>query len=156
MTERYSIEVKHNMEVAHRLFTTPGKCENVHGHSMWVHLEMWGDLDEHGMLEGIDFGAIKAEFRAYMDEDYDHRTLLNHRDWLARPLLTIGDDNQVMQTAATPPLFLPGLAVCKEDPTTENLAKWLGSWGQQYKAIRHIKCTVHETAVNMATWEWEA
>ena len=145
MKEKTSIQVTHNIEVAHRLFLTPGKCENIHGHSMLVELEMWGDINAQGLMEGLEFGQVKRIFRKHLDDTYDHQLLLNKDDpWAVAQLL----DGQV--------LYLPGLAVCPYgDPTTENLARWIGAWGQGFKDIKHIKCTVHETKVNMATWEWE-
>jgi hypothetical protein len=40
------LTVKHNIEVAHRLSKTPGKCENIHGHSMIVEFSITGAPDK--------------------------------------------------------------------------------------------------------------
>lgn len=138
-----SIKVRHNCEMAHRLFETPGKCENIHGHSWWVELEIGGDVDEHGLLGGIDFGIAKMALRSYLDDNFDHRVLLNEHDQFAGDL-TIGQVD----------LQLPGLKTMEGDPTTENFAKMIG---QHMRALFGLKfqyrVTVWETKVNAATWE---
>lgn len=139
-----SLQICHNIEVAHRLTKTPGKCLQVHGHSMWVEMEMWGDIDDNGLVGGLEFGALKLKFRHMLDTDFDHRCLLNHQDPLVLKCEQAG-------------IELPGLSKCIEDPTTENLARWIGQWGVEYLAsgLHRVKCTVHETRVNIASWEWE-
>lgn len=137
-----SIKVKHNIEVAHRLSETPGKCENIHGHSMWVDLELEGEVDKSGLLEGIDFGDMKAAFRGYLDETYDHHLLLNKNDEICQ-ISPVSD-------------YLTGLVEVPGDPTTENIARWVGEWGKKnfsYISLYRIKVEVWETHVNCATWE---
>lgn len=140
-----SIEIRHNIEVAHRLSLLPGKCERVHGHSMWVELEMFGEVNPKGILLGMDFGSIKSVFRAYLDEEFDHHLLLNKDDPLAALLKTVEGTE----------LGDIGLQECKGDPTTENIALWIGDrfWGVfSPRGILGVRCTVHETSVNAATW----
>lgn len=137
-----SIQIRHNIEVAHRLSLLPGKCENIHGHSMWVELEMYGEVNEKGILAGLDFGSIKKTFRAFLDSEFDHRCLLNQHDPVAK-LLDPAEDGAF------------GVARCTDDPTTENIARWIGeramfAYGQ--KGVEAIQCVVHETSVNAATW----
>lgn len=130
-----TLKIRHNMEVAHRLSLTPGKCEQIHGHSMWVVAELEGNVDEHGLLEGLDFGEAKSVFRGYLDRHYDHRLLLNEKDPYSN-------------------LELPGLNCCPGDPTTENIARWIGEWcGEIFDDFRRIRIEVWETQVNSATWE---
>jgi 6-pyruvoyltetrahydropterin/6-carboxytetrahydropterin synthase len=145
--EKNSIQVEHNIEVAHRLTQTPGKCQQVHGHSMWVELEMWGEVDDNGILAGVMFGDLKTRFRHHLDTTYDHHWLLNYEDPLVLECERAGID-------------LPGLEKCKGDPTTENIAKWIGGWGLHFigqlaVTIPRLRVVVHETKVNVATWEWE-
>lgn len=155
------LTVKHNIEVAHRLSLTPGKCENIHGHSMEVELSIRGHLDpvsgmimsgfyersqEHGWLRyPIEFGKLKEAFRDELDSELDHRLLLNGAD----PLLEDGAP------------ALPGLQVFPGDPTTENIAKWIYDWTkQQYWLVGNpeqgaqlnLHVTVYETKVNSATY----
>jgi 6-pyruvoyltetrahydropterin/6-carboxytetrahydropterin synthase len=135
-----TIQVRHNIEVAHRLSLLPGKCEAIHGHSMWVELELAGDIDSTGILAGLDFGAVKRAFRGYLDSQFDHRLLLNENDDLAY-------------------LDLPGLRTLPGDPTTELLARWIGQWAQAafpFPQTPSGLVTVRETHVNAATYRWTA
>ena len=158
MKETSSIEVRHNIEVAHRLTKTPGKCQNIHGHSMWVEFEIWGELDDAGLLAGIDYGSLKKHFRHHLDTEYDHHLLLNRDDPFARGMTDEPPDTRGDAIYT----FLPGLQPCTEDPTTENIAKWIGAWGVETVVggsafeIPRLRVTVHETKVNIATWEWNA
>ena len=131
-----SLRVRHNIEVAHRLTLLPGKCENIHGHSMWITLELRGGrLDPSGRLAGLDFGEIKRAFRAHLDSTYDHRLLLNSEDKLAE-------------------LDLPGARFCAGDPTTENLALWVAQWARhEFAGVPGFRVQVDETHVNAAVWE---
>jgi 6-pyruvoyltetrahydropterin/6-carboxytetrahydropterin synthase len=131
-----SIAVKHNVEMAHRLFLTKGKCENIHGHSWWITLRLWGEIDEHGLLEGLDFGGVKATFRKYLDTTYDHRLLLNKDDPWAN-------------------YTLPGLREFEGDPTTELLAVEIAHVMSRLPmgGVLKLKVIVWETKVNNATWE---
>ena len=139
-----SIFVRHNMEVAHRLTKLPGKCQQIHGHSMWVKLEMWGEIDDSGIMEGMPFGDVKDVFRHHMDTELDHHFLVNHEDPVTKLLKDAG--------------FL--VAECIDDPTTENIAKWLGQWAYHEFVeeggilLPQMRITVDETFVNSATWEW--
>jgi 6-pyruvoyl-tetrahydropterin synthase len=118
---------------------------------MWVEIEMWGDIDPNGIMNGMEFGDVKKVFRHYLDTEFDHRTLLSQHDPLAG-LLYLTQPNGLI---AKEPIALPGLAVCREDPTTENIARWIGAWCVEEFEVPRLKCVVHETAVNMASWEWE-
>jgi 6-pyruvoyl-tetrahydropterin synthase len=139
-----SIGVKHNIEVAHRLFELPGKCEQIHGHSMWVTMEVQGAVNDKGILAGIEFGDLKREFRDYLDSYYDHHLLLNEDD----PFANIQD--------AMHQLPLPGLRKCIGDPTTENISRWVAEFMGEHEILAGnpdvfiIDVTVWETAVNMA------
>jgi 6-pyruvoyl-tetrahydropterin synthase len=149
------IFVTHNMEVAHRLFLQPGKCQQIHGHSMEVTLNLRGDVNKDGIFEGLDFGYIKKHFRAYLDHMYDHHLLLNKDDpWATRLWHRPSrDDSPPSPEAAwlAEPSHLPGLVPCDGDPTTENLAKWICSWA--YDMFR-LECsvTIQETMTNGASF----
>lgn len=136
-----SIRVRHNIEVAHRLSLLPGKCENIHGHSMWVELEITGAPDERGLSNGLDFGAVKRAFRGYLDEQYDHRLLLNKDDPWSQD---VSYGNEMVSE-------LPGLVRCDGDPTTENIARWVLDWAQGEFGPAATRVDVHETHVNSAS-----
>jgi len=125
------------MEVAHRLFEMEGKCQQIHGHSMWVVAEFEGHVNRHGVLLGMDFAEIKSQFRTALDTEYDHHLLLNEDDTLSS-------------------LTLPGLHTVPGDPTTENIARWIGEWCQQAfgrQGLHRVRVEVWETQTNSATWE---
>jgi 6-pyruvoyltetrahydropterin/6-carboxytetrahydropterin synthase len=139
-----SIKVKHNVEMAHRLFMTPGKCESIHGHSWQVELELFGEVNAYGLLADLDFGLVKSDFRGYLDETFDHRLLLNPLDPWAGPHL-------LEEKFA----YLPGVKLFDGygDPTTENMAACIGEWASGlYTKITAVTCNVWETRVNNATW----
>lgn len=86
----HAITVRHNFEAAHRLPQLGGKCENLHGHSWCAHITVAGraPLDESGVL--IDFGALKSQLRAWIDETLDHGAMLGKDDPLVEPLSSLG------------------------------------------------------------------
>lgn len=146
------LKVKHNIEVAHRLYELEGKCENIHGHSMWVELKLFGHVNSKGVLEGLAFADIKKEFRGFLDSTFDHHLLLNENDPWARELLIPEwvDDAWIIPQRANP-TRLPGLMPMPADPTTENLAKWIAEWAV-YTFKLPVDIHVQETPVNGAGW----
>lgn len=143
------IVLKHNIEVAHRLSLLPGKCENIHGHSMWVELKLRGQIGAAGILQNnqhqtFEFGEVKKDFRTYLDTTYDHHLLLNENDPWAQPLY---DQNTEGMRGAEG--TLPGLHVTPGDPTTENLARWIARWAAN-RFRTEATVTVQETHVNAA------
>lgn len=137
------IELKHNMEIAHRLYFMPGKCQQIHGHSMHVRLTLHGHPDTNGVFEGLDFSDVKKRFRKYLDENFDHRLILNERDPFAKPLVFQTGPGLVDIMNAT----LPGLVTIQGDPTTENLVQYIGRWAlEEFK----LPCDIHiqETGTN--------
>lgn len=71
------VSKKFRWEGAHRLPWHEGGCQNLHGHSyvLWVELE--GQPDGRGML--IDFKVIKHIVKDLI-EDWDHATLVDKKD----------------------------------------------------------------------------
>ena len=91
-----------NFDAAHRLLNYNGNCNNLHGHTWTVDIEIDSDrdMDEVGML--LDYRVIKQYFKDY----YDHKTILNMDD----PLVDILMANNICVT------------IIKKNPTAENLA----------------------------------
>jgi len=144
------------MEIAHRLFLMPGKCQQIHGHSMQVSLTLYGDVNENGVFEGRDFGGIKKVLRAHLDNNYDHHLLLNENDPWARPLAAYDDvEFETPAIAMDGFLALPGLVTVPGDPTTENLALWISAWAAKTFCL-DADVTIDETGTNSfsagATW----
>lgn len=138
------IKLTHNMEVAHRLLNMPGKCQQIHGHSMQVELTLHGDANEDGVFEGLDFGDVKKVFRAYIDKHFDHKLLLNEDDPWARTLVMMDDDGNL---SGREPSRLPGLVKVDGDPTTENLARWIHEWAAETWGLR-TTVYIQETGTN--------
>lgn len=63
----------------HRLMNHPGKCRNLHGHSVKAAITIkQHELNEQGMV--CDFSDIKACVERYIDEHLDHNFLLHKND----------------------------------------------------------------------------
>jgi len=69
----YVLAVRDEFSAAHRLPSTGGKCEALHGHNWKVEVQVWAEeLDGSGMA--IDFHELKAAAREIVGE-LDHRYL---------------------------------------------------------------------------------
>jgi 6-pyruvoyltetrahydropterin/6-carboxytetrahydropterin synthase len=150
-----SIYVRHNVEIAHRLMNLPGKCQNIHGHSLIVTMRIDGPLNENGILLDLDFSAVKKGFRNYLDSRYDHHLLLNKDDPWAQQLRSVV--GQVELTDDAHYTRLPGLATTPGDPTTENIARWICDWAVlcfEAEGVTAIHIDVQETGTNGALVKW--
>lgn len=148
MTQYTRITVKHNVEMAHRLYLTPGKCEAIHGHSWNIELGLSGPVDSRGILCGLDFGFVKKEFRGMLDTEFDHRVLLNEDDPWAGAAIMLPDRSEQL---------IPGIQTLHGDPTTENFAGIIGNWARDKfvsYGVNEVYAVVFETAVNSADWQW--
>ena len=69
----YVLTVQKDFSAAHRLPSSGGKCERLHGHNWKVEVEVEADaLDERGMV--VDFHDLKSLVREVLAE-LDHRFL---------------------------------------------------------------------------------
>jgi 6-pyruvoyltetrahydropterin/6-carboxytetrahydropterin synthase len=123
------VSLNHYVQVAHRLSLLPGKCEQIHGHSMKVNLDVKGRIGATGIMENLsgeafEFGHMKLAFRDHLDTTYDHRLLLNRED----PWAQVFDLYDVVADDPVNGKSLPGLQTCDGDPTTENIARWIADW----------------------------
>ena len=100
----------------HRLLDYEGKCKHPHGHNgrIEITIETKG-LDARGMV--MDFGDIKKHVQSWVDEELDHKMLLNARDPLVEILRTLGE----------PVVTLEG------NPTAENIAKHIFEYARGKK-----------------------
>ncbi len=90
----------------HRLLNYDGKCKYLHGHNGRAIIAIEGEtLDERGMV--LDFSDIKRVVSTWIDENLDHRMLLNRRDPYVKVLQDLGE-----------PLYL-----MDDNPTAENIAR---------------------------------
>lgn len=149
-----TIFVTHEVQMAHRLMNLPGKCQNIHGHSMKFELVIGGELNDHGILADLDFGTVKEYFREYLNTTLDHKLALSEQDpWAWTVIMRDGP-----RPSDDVSMALPGVVRWPGDPTTENLAKWVAEemWRHFYvnagHKIDYIKVTVVETSTNGAEY----
>jgi 6-pyruvoyl-tetrahydropterin synthase len=113
-----------------------------------------GEVNENGMLAGLDFSDIKTTFRTYIDNSYDHSVLLNREDpWADMISRNEGELGRRME-------YLPGLRAVVGDPTTENIARKIGEWSRdeffvKCQSVVGVSVIVHETETNAASWSFE-
>jgi 6-pyruvoyltetrahydropterin/6-carboxytetrahydropterin synthase len=92
----------------HRLMNHPGKCRNLHGHSVKASITIKAEqLNKQGMV--CDFADIKECAEKFIDQQLDHNFLL-HKDDAIIPLLKQQNER-----------FL----ALDEHPTAEILAKMI-------------------------------
>jgi len=145
---RAGLFVRHNAEIAHRLLLLPGKCQQIHGHSLDVELSIAGHIDANGILAGLDFSNVKSVFRDYLDTMFDHQLHLNADDPWANILHAEDGDVMLINTMGG----LPGLRTWPGDPTTENFAKWMCEHMHEKFGLP-VKIAIIETQSNGAEYE---
>lgn len=135
--------IERTCEVAHRLIRTPGKCNNIHGHSMRFKVGFRGTVDATSKLNGKDLSELKHIVDKVLEEKFDHHLLLNQDDQWAMPQ-GIKDTHQD---------WLPGYIEWNGDPTIESIAEWTFHIfsGIFLDEVDYVE--VHETSTNMARCE---
>lgn len=150
MGDLIDLYVREYIQVAHRLTVLKGKCQQIHGHSMLVTVTLQGlvqdgislDPNDPDPSNPLDFSEIKASFRHYLNERYDHHLLLNSKDPWAVSLT--GEANPANQRYR----YLPGLIATDGDPTVENIARWIFQHMHDDLQYPVKKVEVQETATN--------
>ena len=100
-------------DAAHRVKNHESKCRHLHGHRYSVQasfvVENQDGLDKLGRV--IDFGVIKEKLGAWIDDNWDHNTILFNQDKQLGELI----ESQTGQSV----FYLP------YNPTAENMAAYL-------------------------------
>lgn len=97
----------HDISCGHRVVGHENKCRWLHGHNYRFHFEVFApELDNLGRV--IDFGIIKTLLCQWLENNYDHKTLI----WKEDPKL------EQLQG-----LFPDSIYVVDFNPTAENIAK---------------------------------
>jgi 6-pyruvoyltetrahydropterin/6-carboxytetrahydropterin synthase len=118
----------------HRLLNYSGKCRYFHGHNGKVEIQIAAaKLDSRGMVR--DFTEIKHILQTWIDQNLDHRMLLNEKD----PLIP------VLKKAGEP------LYVLSANPTAENIAKLIYEEARK-KGLPVSAVTLWETPNSNATY----
>ena len=90
----------------HRLLNYEGPCRHLHGHNGRVEITLAAEnLDARGML--VDFKDLQEAMQGWLDQNLDHRLLLQRSD----PYVAL-------LQAQNEPLFL-----MESNPTAENIAR---------------------------------
>lgn len=118
---------------AHRVVGHENKCAHLHGHEYTVYITCTAAaLDPVGRV--IDFSCIKELVGGWIDETWDHGTLLNNQDL---PLLKFCVDNRQK-------MFL----FANANPTAENIATFLFMVANNrlhHRGVKVTKVLVFET-----------
>ncbi len=142
----YRLEIAHHTETAHRFFKAKNspKCRSIHGHQWRIILTLKAEnLDNQGMV--IEFGALKAAWRTWLDTHLDHALMLHQSDPMVEAVRSVEPQARVFLTPT--------------DPTTENIAQLLLE--QAEIVLQSLNCEntvqvervrVEETRVNSAEY----
>ena len=97
-------------DAAHRVLEHESKCKNLHGHRYAIEASFSADgLDSLGRV--VDFGVIREKLGAWVDENWDHTTILFEKD------KTLG--KSISDITGQTIFYLP------TNPTAENMAAYL-------------------------------
>lgn len=104
VAERY-----HDISCGHRVVGHENKCRYLHGHNYRIYFTIQApDLDHIGRV--MDFGVIKSKLCMWLEENYDHKTLIWEHDEMLSDLLRLTPES---------------IVVTDFNPTAENIAKHL-------------------------------
>lgn len=117
----------HDISCGHRVVGHENKCRGLHGHNYRIHFDLASDddqLDEIGRV--VDFGVIKDKLCMWLEDHWDHKTLL----WVNDPLLIFlgerksfalmtGEEGEELEAA------LGALVHVPFNPTAEAMAEHL-------------------------------
>lgn len=98
---------------AHRVLRHESKCSTLHGHRYVAEIECEAEeLDSVGRV--VDFGVVKERVGTWIDENWDHTTLVNSDDEMLRRFCERDEESG----KRAPYVFM-------SEPTAENIARVL-------------------------------
>ncbi len=101
---------KIEFDAAHRVMLHESKCKNLHGHRYVVEVTAQApELDALGRV--VDFGVLKDKLGGWIDEHWDHQTILF-------------DEDKALGSAIAAETGQP-IFYLNANPTAENMAKHL-------------------------------
>ncbi|RGE48914.1 6-carboxy-5,6,7,8-tetrahydropterin synthase [Mannheimia granulomatis] len=70
----FKIAKEFSFDMAHMLDGHDGKCQNLHGHTYKLQVEVTGDLHQNGAKRGMvmDYSDLKTVVKTYILEPMDH------------------------------------------------------------------------------------
>ena len=138
----YSLTAEIKFDAAHRLSNYEGKCSRLHGHTYRAIVTVgsskllpWGAV--------MDFGDLKKLLKKFVDEKYDHKTILWAKD----------EENQIIGRV----LGEKTVVWMNSNPTAENMAKDIyksltPSLRAIHKGVKLVSVELYETPTNKATY----
>ena len=97
-------------DAAHRILNHESKCKMLHGHRYALEATFEAaDLDDLGRV--IDFGEIRQILGAWIDDNFDHNTILSQYDKKLGEKIAAETKQEIFYL--------------NENPTAENIAKFL-------------------------------
>ncbi|MBP9733791.1 MAG: 6-carboxytetrahydropterin synthase [Candidatus Omnitrophica bacterium] len=131
----YQVTKEFSFSYGHRLIKHKGKCERYHGHNGLVQVVCEGpELNDNRML--IDFDIISKALKGWIDEEFDHRMILNEQDPMTELLKKKGEKYFSMP----------------DDPTAEALAKVIFDHAAQH-GLPVKQVIVWETPTSRASYQ---
>lgn len=114
-------------DAAHRILNHESKCKMLHGHRYVIEAQFSSkELDNLGRI--IDFGVIQEVLGTWIDDNFDHNTILFIKDQ---------DLGKQISAATGQEIFY-----LNENPTAENIAKFLfEEICPKLFAEKEVKCT---------------
>jgi len=134
--ERY-----HDISCGHRVVGHENKCKHLHGHNYRFHFKVaTNELDNIGRV--LDFSVIKSRLCMWLEDNYDHKTLIWEHDPILPDLKKLVPDD---------------IVVTKFNPTAENIARYI----VEEIAVEQlagtqcvlIECKIEETRKCSATYK---
>ena len=159
LIEQHFITREIGIDMGHRVTYHGSKCKNLHGHRYTIQATCVGPLYTEGEQQGmvLDFGFLKEEMMAEIDEPCDHGMCLWLEDsWTRKFLATVNDkDCEIVREAVE----AKGYCAVQSDagkyyivpfvPTAENLAK---HWYTRLKACVYDRTNGQATLDNIKVW----
>lgn len=106
-----TITRKLEFDAGHRVYNHESKCATLHGHRYVVEVVATApELDSIGRV--IDFSVLKEKIGSWIDEKWDHTTLVYK------------DDSETHDALLKCPRYKEPF-VCEFNPTAENMARYL-------------------------------
>lgn len=124
-------------DAAHRVLRHESKCGTLHGHRYVAEIECQAEqLDDVGRV--VDFGVVKQIVGQWIDDHWDHTTMVNTADSALLDFVT--DEHKLLGKRA--PYVMP----C--EPTAENIALDLQGIASELLSgtgVRVVRVRVWET-----------
>lgn len=113
-------------DTAHRILNHESKCKMLHGHRYALEASFEAsDLDDLGRV--IDFGEIRQILGAWIDDNFDHNTILSQYDKKLGEKISAETGQKIFYL--------------NENPTAENIAKFvLTQLCPKLFANKNVKC----------------